>query len=146
MLATVLALMACVSAPDSQDTRVGDTDTAVDTDTDTGAVCTIAGTYGADVWELVVRDDCTAFLKGFCGEGEIGTPLPAAGGALSSSFTWTWQGAGPSGGSDPATLVGSVAAGVVEGTLSFSTYTSTVYAVLGDPAGTGLGVGYCPLD
>ncbi len=83
----------------------------------------------------------------FCGDGPI-TELRAAAkdGAFSVDLDWTWQGAGPSGGTDPATFSGTVVSGVVDGSLTWGTTVEPVHAVLGDPAGKGLGVANCPLD
>jgi hypothetical protein len=39
-----------------------------------------------------------------------------------------------------------VSGNVLDGTLTYGSTVATVHAVLGDPAGKGLGVGSCPLD
>jgi len=95
---------------------------------------------------LDVSQDCSAVLLGYCGEGPIAALRAGADGAFAADFTWTWQGAGPSGGSDPATLSGTLIRGVVDGTLTWASASQTVQAVLGVAPGTGLGVANCPLD
>ena len=132
---------------DSGDTDTGtDTDTGGDTDTGTTPTCVPAGIYGDPNWSLEVAQDCSALLKGFCGDGSIVALPMSEAGAFSVSLTWDWQGAGPSGGEDPATFVGTVAAGVVDGTLSWGSTADTVHAELGVTPGTGLGLDSCPLD
>jgi hypothetical protein len=122
-----------------------DSDTDSDTDGDADADCPTVGVYGDPDWSLEVRSDCSAFLEGFCGEGEIGH-LGLVAGAFSVDFIWSWQGGGPSGGDDPAVLSGTVKGDVVEGVLAWADVTRTVRAELGVTPGSPLGLDDCPLD
>ena len=122
-------------------------DTSETGETGSQSTCATAGLYGGPDWSLEVREDCSALLEGFCGEGAIERlDLDADAHAFSVALTWTWQGAGPSGGEDPATFVGTIDRDVVAGTLTWAGADHDVTAALGVTPGTDLGLSNCPLD
>jgi len=128
--------------------ETGHTDETGETgETGDTTVCATAGLYGDPNWSLEVKEDCSAFLQGFCGEGSIARlDLEGGTGAFSVELTWLWQGAGPSGGEDLATFVGTIERDVVDGTLTWGGADHAVTAALGVTPGSGLGLSSCPLD
>lgn len=116
-----------------------------DSDTDSVSTCVAPGLYGSPQWSLEVREDCSAWLMGVCGEGELDS-LTLTGEQLYGELVWSWQGGGVAGGEDEGVLAGRLAGDVVQATLQWADQSATVSAELGVTPGDALGLDHCMLD